>query len=313
MTVSIFSQSVAEQNQILYLNFDNNNLIDQSNFPHTIIAHDVDLTEGISNEALKLNGQNNFLEVLHDSLLEIPDQVSISFWYLHEQQDGNGFYSLVEQSADEFGGHSRYGTWVFNQHSVMACIEPDLCPNGSSLCQRCIISETSLEIGNWYHIVSTYDGDSQKIYINGELDIEESYTQATGISVRPYPLTIGTDMYDPNPIYLKGAMDEIRLFNIALTAIQVDELYQQDMTSSTTEIKSEDQLVLFPTPSKDYIEFQSSEKLESYSIYDLKGTKLQSGILNSNKIEINELYSGIYILILEGKDRQLVKQFVVAK
>ena len=148
-----------------------------------------------NNEGLKLEGLNNYLEIPYQSTLEIPNQVSISLWYLHEQQDGSNFYSLVEQSPNEFGGHSRYGTWVFNQNLLMACIEPDVCLNGNILCQRCITSNITLEEGKWYHIVSTYDGNSQKLYIDGLLDSDETYSSQTGISVKPYPLTIGTDIY----------------------------------------------------------------------------------------------------------------------
>lgn len=296
---------VAEENIVLYLNFDNNTLSDLSNNNHNIINHQTSFNNNSCfNEGLQLEGDNNFLEVSHSEALEIPSQVSISFWYQHGQQDSGGFYSLVEQSANEFGGHSRYGTWIFNQNKVWACVEPDICPNGSTLCQRCITSNSTLEVGEWYHIVSTYDGGSQKIYINGQLDVEETYTVATGISVRPYPLTIGADMYDSNPIYLKGTMDEIRLFDIALTNEQVDTLYQQKFITSTSNSESNNTLTIFPNPAKNYIEYQSAVVIDAVRFYDMTGRLVKEEFGNtSNTIDISNLKEGFYIVVLYGDNK----------
>ena len=253
LSCNLFAQSVAEENLVLHLNFDNNSLSDLSFNNQDVVNHQTSFADGCDNEGLQLAGIDNYLEVRYNSTLRLPDQVSMSFWYQHAEQDGSGFYSLVEQSANEFGGHSRYGTWVFDQDKVMACVEPDVCTGGRMLCQRCITSISSLEVGEWYHIVSTYDGASQKIYLNGQLDSEDTYTTTTGISVRAYPLTIGTDIYDDNPIFLKGVMDDIRLFNTSLTGDQIDSLFQPKVTTPTSDVVIDNDLTIFPNPAKSYI------------------------------------------------------------
>ncbi|MEO1451084.1 MAG: LamG-like jellyroll fold domain-containing protein [Bacteroidota bacterium] len=295
------AQPIAGENLVLHLQFDNNTLVDASANNHLIINHQTSFTAGIKQEGLRLAGQNNYLEVPHNAALEIPDELSISLWYKHEQQEGTGFYSLVEQSADEFGGHSRYGTWVFNLNQVMACIEPDACPGGMTLCQRCITSNTALQEGVWYHIVSTYDGSSLKLYIDGQLDSEQTYAGSTGISVRSYPLTIGTDMYDANPIYLKGVLDEIRVLNIALTANQVDSFFQEVPTTSIFTAQFREKVRVFPNPAREYIRYQAPLPIDKVRVYDVAGSMVKAESGNpDNQIFIGDLPSGIYLLKFRG-------------
>lgn len=71
--------------------------------------------------------------------------------------------------------------------------------------------------GQWTHIAVTYDGTTQKHYINGELI--QSFAVSAPPGVSSAPLEIGGDAswpYSPN-----GAMTEVRLWNVART---VDEI-----------------------------------------------------------------------------------------
>ena len=309
ITTLVFVDSQAqipEENVVLHLNFNNNTLIDLSSHSHAIVNNQTSFTPGVNEEGLQLDGANNYVEVPHASTLEIPSQVSISLWYLHETQESSSFYSLVEQSANEFGGHSRYGTWVFEQNKLMACVEPDVCPNGSTLCQRCVISTSNLVVGNWYHIVSTYDGGSQKIYINGTLDSEETYAQSTGISVREFPLTIGTDIFDFSPVYLKGTLDEIRLMNIALNADQVNWLFQEFTTSSIDGTLIRNELQVFPNPARETLNLQAPFDIQGYAIHDINGKLFYKGQSSSSgAIDLSGLESGIYLLSYEREDRSI--------
>lgn len=192
----------------LALTFDNNELVDTSGNNHNIIRHNGQFVEGIKGVGLSLNGIDSYVEISHSNRLEVSGQLTASLWYQHEAQLTSNFYSLIEQSANELGGHSRYGIWVV-RNSLSACIEPDICTNGGT-CQRCVTaSQVRMQEGAWYHIASTYDGELLKLYVNGDLAAEESYDRRTGISTLPYPLTLGTDIYDSGNDFLRGVIDEV--------------------------------------------------------------------------------------------------------
>ena len=137
IVLSVFAQ-IPERNLIVHLTFDDNQLQDQSIYNHMVIDHSTGFTDGVNDSGLLLEESSAFLEVPYAPSLEIPDQLTISVWYKHKTQRFIVFHPIVEQSADEFDGHSRYGIWLLGNDALWACIEPDDC-GGGTLCQSCLL------------------------------------------------------------------------------------------------------------------------------------------------------------------------------
>ncbi len=107
---------------------------------------------------------------------------------------------------------------------------------------------TTVGAGPWNHLVVTYDGvGTESFYINGVQTITYSPPKVRGamMPISPtYDLSIGTDL--PNNAYTYGAntapnyidyggywtgdMDDIMIYNIALTKAQVMQIYNQQVT-----------------------------------------------------------------------------------
>lgn len=311
---TLFAQTIPEENLILHFNFDNNQLEDLSPKGHGFINHNLEFGEGIDNTGLLLNGIDAFLEIPHSTKLEVSGTLTTSLWYLHEVQETTAFYSLIEQSADEAGGHSRYGTWVFDRRKVLVCIEPDICTNGGLFCQRCITSSQLLEDGKWYHIVSTYSGDTLRVFSNGELTGERFFDSATGISTRPYPLTIGTDMYDGSPVYLKGTVDDVRVYDVNLSSNQVAMLFNEFRGTTSAEEIEQLTFSIFPNPTTDFIQLNGVAGNGHYIIMNAQGQVLKSADLNGEKvINIQFLDKGFYFIEYRDGVQIDTKSFVVNK
>ena len=73
----------------------------------------------------------------------------------------------------------------------------------------------------WNHVVATYDGQHAKIYLNGKMEAIGK-TGNEKIHVNDNPVTIGTDGYSN---HYTGEMDDIRIYNRALSADEVKALY----------------------------------------------------------------------------------------
>ena len=88
----------------------------------------------------------------------------------------------------------------------------------------------SVSWDQWSNIVIVNDGTTAKTYING---IEKA-SGATGGSlvVDNTPLYIGRNLDGGNVQYFKGQIEDVIIFNQALTAQQIKSLYQLDLTSS---------------------------------------------------------------------------------
>jgi len=80
--------------------------------------------------------------------------------------------------------------------------------------------------GTWYHAVGTYNKStgSQTLYINGQSVSTTTHTAGNTI----VPLTSYSNMkigYGVNTGYFDGKIDEVKIYRKALSATEVDDLY----------------------------------------------------------------------------------------
>ena len=93
--------------------------------------------------------------------------------------------------------------------------------NGTTSTQDNVNTGTILSANTWYHVIGTYDGANVKIYINGTL--KKSYTTTiTPGSFTPIKTVIGWHYSDR---FFNGQIDDVRIYNYALTPEQVKTLY----------------------------------------------------------------------------------------
>jgi len=96
--------------------------------------------------------------------------------------------------------------------------------------QQQVSSTSSLSASQWHHIVVTLDQTNIKIYIDGVLDKTASSTY-TSIQDDGADFTIGYRGNNSGHVYADGSIDQVRIFNKAISAEDVATLYNE--TSST--------------------------------------------------------------------------------
>lgn len=163
---------------------------------------------GIIGSAVGLNGNSNtFASISHNSSLSIPNALTISAWVkpnlLHRgtilyKSSGNGFEFWLDSDGQlEFR---------LNRSN-----------NGSTYRLRSNFNYGS-SLNKWTHVAATFDGSTCKIFINGVEDKSVTYN----------PFTIGTTS---GSLILgalgtiqrwQGAMDEVRLYNRALSLQEIN-------------------------------------------------------------------------------------------
>lgn len=89
-------------------------------------------------------------------------------------------------------------------------------------------------VGKYYHVVGVYDGSTVKIYIDGVLGSVIGNITGT-IAETGLPIAIG---YNPSYGYswFRGKLAEVKIFNSAITAAQVQELYTTGSVSGVTPV-----------------------------------------------------------------------------
>src|SRR5439155_26687862 len=88
--------------------------------------------------------------------------------------------------------------------------------------QEVICSSSGLPLNTWSHLTSTYDGSNLKFYVNGSPSQSVPFSGTIDLSTGT--LQIGASYFGE---YFKGFIDEVRIYNRALTDAEIQTIYQQ--------------------------------------------------------------------------------------
>ena len=156
----------------------------------------------ISNYSFSFDGVDDIINVPYNSSLNVvTGNHSLSFWL--KTTDG------TTQIVTEKGSSDELAAWIVVGGSIRWA--------GANTFN----SSTSVNDGNWKHIVFVADGSTSYIYVNGSLD-------ATGgnkiqASANASDFVIGARAN--NSFNYQGQLDEIAIFNVALTQENVTAIY----------------------------------------------------------------------------------------
>jgi len=100
------------------------------------------------------------------------------------------------------------------------------------------VTVPSISSGSWNHIVSVQDGTSLDIYLNGIKQNSSPITARAVNSKIGTKFTIGKYFPDANAYYWYGKLDEIAVWNTALTQEQVESIYNATTTGKTADLNA---------------------------------------------------------------------------
>lgn len=154
---------------------------------------------------------SSYIEVSNDATLNPTTAITLEAWVRPGTVSGtdpivakNGQYKLEVVN----------GTIVFTL--TIAATEEDL------------VTVDTIDTNEWSHIVATYDGADQRIYINGSESI--SVGQTGTIDTSGSTFRIGHQASTAN--YFDGVMDEVAVYGSALDAEKIEEHYETALGAS---------------------------------------------------------------------------------
>ena len=167
----------------------------------------------------------------------------------------------------------------------------------------CIVTPS---IGQWQHLVFVYSNNSISVYSNSSL--------AGTYNVQPLSGTAGNHNFGASLTgtdqYLNGCLDDIGIWNRELTAIEVNNLFNEGNVGIGDQIQN-NSISIFPNPAQNVINVMADNKFlsEIYSIYDNTGKVVLTGKLNSQNttIELGNLSGGIYMFSVGENMKQSFK------
>lgn len=172
--------------------------------------------------ALKLDARDGYVEIPDSDSLNPADAISVEMW-LKLHSPGQVDTGLVAKWST---GSTGYMLYLVPAHLMWNHVRFYI--NG-----ECIGQKTLLSTNKWYHIVGTYSSSANatnmKLYINGKLETKRQKHNSpySPIKKDPRGLFIGTYMGRGRSI-ANGLIDEVRIYNHALTAKEIKAHYEKD-------------------------------------------------------------------------------------
>ncbi|MFZ4435497.1 MAG: LamG-like jellyroll fold domain-containing protein [Flavobacterium psychrophilum] len=248
---------------------------------------------GISNSAYSFNGGVNFINVASNSSLDfsLNNKISISFWmYSTIIPNANEVFVLI--SKQDSAGTTQKGFNVANELSATYL----LVKNGISSAQAYSgIAGSNFNNGVWYNLVFIYDNGITKAYKNGVL-INEGFT-STVIGSSTQPLRFGKPSWAAQNIAeYNGKLDDIGIWNRALTQDEIISLYQAEVSCQSLVINSgtlssfnppvyQSTVTIYPNPANDQITIDCGNLANvagwSIKIVNAIGQEVFSGAMNT--------------------------------
>jgi len=211
---------------VLYFPFHESSLISDSTFYDVSPMGNNGTIVGATwtSEGMSFDGEDDYVDVGDKSSLEFPSGKSFSLTYWFKGTDhsemsdgiiakgyGGGDYDLKPWYMVYYRTTGRVGLFLRDSSGT----DYDSSTNGPVI-----------DDGNWHFLAHVYDAENGEIrnYLDGELDAD---SVVTGVPNDSYGTNSGKFvLMDHNQRYTQGTITGVRIYNRALSAEEVNRLYQ---------------------------------------------------------------------------------------
>ena len=163
--------------------------------------------------AMTFNGTSAYIDCGNDASLNITDAITIEAWVKGDMHE-----AALAMAKD--GGSTRAWQFWVNTNGYFDWI---IWNSGGTL-KRC---KTNAELSDdiWYHLVGTYNGSQQKLFVDG---VEQTDVETWSDTIKSSPnviLAIGAK--SNGTVNFNGTIKGVRIYAVALTAEQIKRRYEQ--------------------------------------------------------------------------------------
>ena len=263
---------------------------DASSSANTLTAFNLTPTSdrfGNSNSAYSFNGTSSYLtRTSFGHTFTQTGSFSVSIWIKKTNNNvgvaimsGNttssNFIWLVQSDATKaiFGTNKQQSAWFWTN------------------------ATTNFVLNQWEHYVGVYSGNTMTFYRNGVLQGTTTNTH-TNVAQAVLPFWIGRGVSGD---YFTGSLDDIGIWNRALTPNEVAILFQSPLGSNDF---SASKAFVFPNPATSMLQLEVDAQNigKAYQIIDELGRTVCTQVIaaTTSEISIATLKTGMYFLKIDG-------------
>jgi len=182
---------------------------------------------GDTDTAVDFDGVDDYISVPYSAALAVTSAYTIEFWANLDTLVRSGYPPLVFRGSGG-GGTNDIEIYIAGQTKATVVHNRN---NGGTMGWR--YYERASWIGETLHVVLTWDGTDLTFYVNGAVVITSAGGSSTLVSPldtnRPWQIAGGTSP-TASPYYVDGRLDEVAIYDTALSATRVAAHYDVGTT-----------------------------------------------------------------------------------
>jgi hypothetical protein len=168
---------------------------------------------------LRLDGEGDWVDCGTDRRFDITDEITVSAWIKVSRFDkpwqvviakGHGTWRLQRDFTTD--------TLEFACSGVQATTSTNRFGN--------LGGHANVNDGKWHHATGVYDGRRISLYIDGEPDATSPVLAFNRINTSTDPVRIGNNVGGQAPQEWNGLIDDVRIYNYALSPVDIKALYE---------------------------------------------------------------------------------------
>ena len=220
------------QDMALYLSFDkikkdengNIELVDQSGNTNNGFLFGGEFVDGIAGKCLSLNKKNGNEGVLvRDNPSLDLDRVTIAIWIKTNQLDDKWNRILNKD------WRTAYSLFIVGSDNGQKRLQRPPAFASFECVKQITATKTKIIDNQWHFIVGTYDGRTMCLYVDGKLERTKNTNKTILMEHNDLDLRIGlppdNEPLDANHGCYRGLIDEVRVYNRAISPEEVQQLY----------------------------------------------------------------------------------------
>ena len=176
------------------------------------------------NHSLDFDGSNDVVNFGDMNEFNSKPEVSVSFWFMRQVDKPNNSNHgvsniLFSHGSDPYNDNIEIGTDGANVEIYVDCAHSD---------QYASSYNAGIQNNIWYHLAFTYnkddpDGNEGRLYINGSYAQSWNHWGGNLDQANNSPVSIGDTYHIETPF--DGYMDELIIWNIAISPLAINEIY----------------------------------------------------------------------------------------
>ena len=163
-----------------------------------------------ANKAVGFDGTDDYVDIQSSGPLSPSTAVSVEAWIKTAALPGPAEFASIA---------SKPGSYSLQLNGSRLEFKIDQ-PGGSGRLQAPL---GAIQVGHAYHVVGTFDGTTQRLYLDG-LEVAEAVRPTEPISTSGDELRIGS--WNGSEEFFDGVIDEVAVYTAALSAARIDAHYQ---------------------------------------------------------------------------------------